>query len=381
MIGVFPKPYPDETMYSIYARYKHMMGYARDRDALRDLFDCDKIENIKGPLQNCDALFQRVPQGWLGSAEDFLLNHTGWPFNKVGGYEPSARFYGKPNIPPKCDLTPSGHYIDIGFRIWLAYCSECLISDRERYGESYWHRTHQAVGVFVCPTHKLFLEFLGPLTMCRDKLLRIPPNPGGRKKQISERLNTRTPEHKLLLQIAVDTNKIFSRKLQYDLDKRFRDFYAVAPEHRTPVFLFHGHPLSYSYLIISTYSVRLLRLLNVNTSVFRSRSIEIAPIEPPQDRHPLTLLLYLYATGRDSRFLIRGVSTKEPYLPHKDEKQQMRRFDRIKLPISHVLKLEIDEPIDLPNSIFRRLYPATNYGPGSRAHRLHQNIYYLDPYF
>jgi hypothetical protein len=31
-------------------------------------------------------------------------------------------------------------------------------SDRDRFGETYWHRLHQAPGVVICPVHATFLE-------------------------------------------------------------------------------------------------------------------------------------------------------------------------------------------------------------------------------
>jgi len=36
---------------------------------------------------------------------------------------------------------------------YLRYCPICAEADRERYGESYWHRVHQMQGVDICPYH------------------------------------------------------------------------------------------------------------------------------------------------------------------------------------------------------------------------------------
>lgn len=35
----------------------------------------------------------------------------------------------------------------------LKYCPLCVKEDREKYGETYWHRTHQIRNVQVCPKH------------------------------------------------------------------------------------------------------------------------------------------------------------------------------------------------------------------------------------
>jgi hypothetical protein len=40
----------------------------------------------------------------------------------------------------------------------LRFCPRCVTLDRERYGETYWHRAHQVPGVLVCPDHSLLLQ-------------------------------------------------------------------------------------------------------------------------------------------------------------------------------------------------------------------------------
>lgn len=39
----------------------------------------------------------------------------------------------------------------------LKYCPLCLKTDKEFFGESFWHRVHQLPEVLVCPTHNVFL--------------------------------------------------------------------------------------------------------------------------------------------------------------------------------------------------------------------------------
>ena len=40
---------------------------------------------------------------------------------------------------------------------YLQYCPRCAEQDREEYGETYWHRVHQMVGMNVCPVHGCYL--------------------------------------------------------------------------------------------------------------------------------------------------------------------------------------------------------------------------------
>ena len=41
---------------------------------------------------------------------------------------------------------------------YLRYCPQCVKEDRERHGETYWHRKHQIYGVDVCSVHGCRLE-------------------------------------------------------------------------------------------------------------------------------------------------------------------------------------------------------------------------------
>ena len=38
-------------------------------------------------------------------------------------------------------------------RRYLRYCPECANDDRLCYGETYWHRNHQMIGVNICVKH------------------------------------------------------------------------------------------------------------------------------------------------------------------------------------------------------------------------------------
>src|SRR5205085_11862301 len=40
----------------------------------------------------------------------------------------------------------------------LRFCPSCVIEDRDKYGETYWHRLHQISGVEICPRHDIPLE-------------------------------------------------------------------------------------------------------------------------------------------------------------------------------------------------------------------------------
>ena len=39
----------------------------------------------------------------------------------------------------------------------LRYCSRCAKEDREKYGETYWHQSHQMAGIDICYKHGCYL--------------------------------------------------------------------------------------------------------------------------------------------------------------------------------------------------------------------------------
>lgn len=47
---------------------------------------------------------------------------------------------------------------NLGYKRYIRFCPECAKEDREKYGETFWHRAHQIQRIRVCPKHRCFLE-------------------------------------------------------------------------------------------------------------------------------------------------------------------------------------------------------------------------------
>lgn len=45
-----------------------------------------------------------------------------------------------------------------GEKRYMRYCPVCALEDREKYGETVWHREHQIQRICVCPQHRCYLE-------------------------------------------------------------------------------------------------------------------------------------------------------------------------------------------------------------------------------
>ena len=152
MISYFPQIYPDELLYSQLARYYYKSGYMAYIFAPEDLFTNrwvrPDIEFVNSYTQNAyGAITRNLP------LYEVIMKHTMFPYygrlldkkrrnkafsalvNMQSGYRNLL-------VIPK---TNKARY--------LRYCPLCVSEDRQRYGETYWHRMHQMIGVDDCPIH------------------------------------------------------------------------------------------------------------------------------------------------------------------------------------------------------------------------------------
>ena len=152
MIGFMPEIYTDELLYSMFARYYERSGYMAYIFAAEDLFqnknERPDVEFINRLTQDAQSVIHKKM-----SADEVIMKHTMFPYygrlldkesrnkafsalvNMQGGYRNLLSI-------PK---TNKARY--------LRYCPLCVSEDRQKYGETYWHRIHQMIGVDVCPIH------------------------------------------------------------------------------------------------------------------------------------------------------------------------------------------------------------------------------------
>jgi hypothetical protein len=160
MIGFFPDPYPDELLYSACSRYHERAGYRSHECTGRDLLGVARAKVAVDLPCNINKLIGSLTHGHLYTADEFIDENTLLPF--YGPFAPPERLpllrddmrsesggaiFGRLGI-----LTSK---IEVKF---LRFCPECVKSDREQSGETYWHRIHNTPGVEVCPTHHVWLE-------------------------------------------------------------------------------------------------------------------------------------------------------------------------------------------------------------------------------
>lgn len=154
MISYFPTPYPDELLYSQLARYYAKSGYMAYTYAAEELFTSKTVRpdmefvNAFTP----DALRMITKDMTM---EDVALKHTMFPYygrflpleRRKRAFQALVSMQGNYN-----NLLPIPKVKNGGARC-LRYCPMCAKDDREEYGETFWHRTHQMIGLNACPVH------------------------------------------------------------------------------------------------------------------------------------------------------------------------------------------------------------------------------------
>lgn len=158
MIAYFPTIYPDELLYSQLARYYTKSGYMAYTFAAEELFASKTVRPDMDFINSfTPAAVQAITRDI--SMEEVVEKHTMFPC--YGRFLPKKRrqkaFFAL------VAMTGSYHNLlpipqnKTGKVRCLRYCPVCAVNDRERYGETYWHRIHQLLWIRVCPVHKCCL--------------------------------------------------------------------------------------------------------------------------------------------------------------------------------------------------------------------------------
>lgn len=190
MIAFFPETYPDELLFSQIARYNVRVGYNSISFTYADIYKTPKnflsVDYINDYTSDAFRWITRQ-----NSWEKVVFENTLWPI--YVRFLPQAELFNAINnmLSYNCYLNPKFFPIVNGTR-FIKFCPECVKSDRQMYGETYWHRNAQLPKIRVCPKHKCFLE---------NSTVRVF---GGTTKElcdaestISQRLTTRKCENEL----------------------------------------------------------------------------------------------------------------------------------------------------------------------------------------
>lgn len=160
MIGSFPDPYPDELLYSVCARFQARMQYPNKKSTLRELFGSTSRTAAIDLPSNIRQLLSNLPSIHRYTDKHIIDGHTLLPlFSHFLTHELTTQL--REDMGGPGGLKTHRRSGIMASRIpthdCLRFCPKCVDKDKDKIGETYWHRIHQIPGVIVCPMHKVFL--------------------------------------------------------------------------------------------------------------------------------------------------------------------------------------------------------------------------------
>lgn len=161
MMGHFPTPYPDELLYSICARVQERMRFPRPRTALKVMFGTQARSVAIDLPCRLGHLVEQLPIGQLLTVDDLTVRTTLFPYYAPFLSEARMQTMHADMVGNQVSIIHRRMGMGTGWGLKsarLRLCRVCVATDRERYGECYRHRTHQAPGVEVCPIHAVLLS-------------------------------------------------------------------------------------------------------------------------------------------------------------------------------------------------------------------------------
>jgi transposase-like protein len=161
MILQFPTPYPDELLYSVFARYHMRSGNVFLKHTMEDLFGKRTVSATAFLPSNIHSLVSLLPENTTLNEQVLVERHSMYPFytsllpleTAQSVYQDMLSDNGK-NIYMQSGIMASAIPQNKVFK----FCPRCFQEDLDQYSELFWHRLHQLPGHFVCLKHGLWLE-------------------------------------------------------------------------------------------------------------------------------------------------------------------------------------------------------------------------------
>lgn len=174
---LLPIPYPDELIGSIIARGLLRSGLPSDRFLLR----------LTGRDVGTVSFFLPSDIGLMGTAagmtpEQLLWHHTPFPY-VVAFMTPAVahRFKAKALANSASSGKTLSSLVQSCTQGWrgLRFCPQCRDEELRGLGETYWHRSQNLPGVFVCTRHGCALLLSPPVSVGRAYQIGLPHHQQG----------------------------------------------------------------------------------------------------------------------------------------------------------------------------------------------------------
>lgn len=161
MIPCFPDPHPDEIFYSLCARYSSHVCYTSTKKIFQELFGSQHSISAIGLPTHLGHVIDNLPPERKYTVDDLIDQNTLFPL--YGPFLSQERWLEIREL--MIGDNGTGIYRRLGLAnqniprlTFFRYCPDCAEQDKKNFGEYYWHRLHQVVGVEICPIHGNFLE-------------------------------------------------------------------------------------------------------------------------------------------------------------------------------------------------------------------------------
>lgn len=162
MLSYFPNLYPDELLYSWFARYHDHSGNVSSKQTMKELFDNISSVAVVDFPNNLGTFYKNITHFNPPDINDLITNHTMYSYYTAFQSEVmKSRAINYINNGGK----PGAIHMFLGIAAstiknwqYLRFCPSCIQQDREQYGEAYWHISHQLPKVFYCHLHQELLH-------------------------------------------------------------------------------------------------------------------------------------------------------------------------------------------------------------------------------
>jgi hypothetical protein len=161
MLSFLPSFYEDELLYSWFARYHIRSCNMSPKATMNDLFGTPSILAVPDLPTHLNEVYERTKHFDPPHVNEWIEQHTFYHYYTT---------FAKQDVKKKVYETMydgkvrgSLHMItgvmasSITEYPYFRYCPYCAKEEMERYGENYWHLSHQLPSVLMCPKHETLL--------------------------------------------------------------------------------------------------------------------------------------------------------------------------------------------------------------------------------
>jgi hypothetical protein len=166
MFVQLPKPYDDELLHSVVARF---LSY-RGGTTIPELFE-PTFKSRPDLPRRLNAIAEATQLTWAMNGEDIANRLTLFPYLTCYASDASklkcleailqdsnSTTCNNSNISKRSNNGLYYNQSRLGAASWFRFCSECRKEDLRDFGETFWRRSHQLDGVLVCTKHEILLS-------------------------------------------------------------------------------------------------------------------------------------------------------------------------------------------------------------------------------